>query len=113
MTGGWGAELTTTIENNKVIIYVFEHAYLGTVGDQADYFSRLYMIWLLAHPLPPLPSVQGRPVTHRKTEVERQLAHGREEGIIRLQESLVLYKAFNTRRYHVTDAQYARNLSLT
>ncbi len=32
--------------------------------------SRRRMIWLLPHPLPPLPSV-ARPATHRKTEKER------------------------------------------
>jgi hypothetical protein len=35
--------------------------------------SRCRMIWLLAHPLPPV----VRPATQRKTEKERQLADGR------------------------------------
>jgi hypothetical protein len=35
------------------------------------------MIWLLPHPLPPLPSVSSTaPATHRKTEKERQLSDG-------------------------------------
>jgi hypothetical protein len=50
--------------------------------------SRGRIIWLLAHP------------THRKTEKETQLADGGARGwaksrIIRMQESLVLYKSFH------------------
>jgi hypothetical protein len=41
----------------------------------------LCMIWLLPHPLPPYPvSIRSTGNTHRKTEKERQLANGREEG---------------------------------
>ncbi len=57
--------------------------------------SRGRMIWLLPHPLPsPHSRQEARPLTHWKTEKERQLADGSQ--IIRPQESMVLYKSFNT-----------------
>ncbi len=48
---------------------------------------------------PPLPPPFARPVIHRKTKKERQLAHERGRGrsqIIREREHLVLYKSFNS-----------------
>jgi hypothetical protein len=59
------------------------------------------MIWLLPHPLPPLPSVSSTAAIHRKSEKERHLAGGGGdwEGrsqIRRHRESLAFYASFNT-----------------
>jgi hypothetical protein len=62
------------------------------------------MIWLLARPLPSTSVSVSKleRATHRKTEIERQLAHGKggkrvgEEPNYTTAKGLVLYKSFNT-----------------
>ncbi len=65
----------------------------------------LMVVWFGSSPSPslPLPS-EARQATHRKSEKEKQLAHGRwgwaRSRNIRPQKSLVPYKSFNTLWFH-------------
>jgi hypothetical protein len=89
-----------------LILGYFPHAdqrvLYNLIEDQA---FRRRMIWFLSGfppTPPPLPSVSSTSESHRKTEKKRQLSDWRggkgwaRSRILRPQESLVLYKSFNT-----------------